>query len=172
MNIETQRMIIRNFTPEDAADLFEILGDEETMALCEPAYSLEKTTAFLHSFCIDRNGAVAAVHRASGKVIGYILFNEQDEGIYEIGWFFNRAFWQQGYAYEACNAVIDYAFDVRSAHKIFSETIDTIKSVKLMEKLGMRLEGIQRSQVKAPHGSWTDLYLYGLLVEDRSKCSE
>ncbi len=93
MHIETERIIIRNFAPNDTVDLHEILGDEETMEKCEPAYSFEKTKAFLDSFCIGRNGAVAAVHKDSGKLIGYILFNEQCDGVYEMGWFFNRKFW-------------------------------------------------------------------------------
>ena len=68
-------MIIRDFTPEDAADLHDIFGDDETMENCEPAYDFKKTKEFLTSFCIGRNGAVAAVHKASGKMMGYILFN-------------------------------------------------------------------------------------------------
>lgn len=110
MYIETPRMIIRDFTPEDAADLHEIFGDDETMENCEPAYDFEKTKEFLTSFCIGRKGAVAAVHKESNKVIGYILFNEADEGVFEMGWFYNRSFWRQGYAYESCKAMIDYAF--------------------------------------------------------------
>ena len=101
MNIETTRMIIRDFTPEDAADLHEIFGDDETMENCEPAYDFEKTKRFLQSFCISRKGAVAAVHKESNKVIGYILFNEADERVYEMGWIFNRSFLRQGYAYES-----------------------------------------------------------------------
>jgi len=132
MNIETSRMIIRNFTPEDAADLHEIFGDDETMENCEPAYDFEKTKEFLTSFCIGRKGAVAAVHKESNKVIGYILFNDADEGVYEMGWIYNRRFWRQGYAYESCKAVIDYAFGELKAHKVFAEAIDTVKSVSLM----------------------------------------
>lgn len=159
-------MTIRSFAPEDAPDLHEILGDAETMEYCEPAYDFEKTKAFLHSFCIGQKGAVAAVHRETGKVIGYILFKEQGEGVYEMGWFLNRRFWHQGYALESCKAVIDDAFRTLHAHKIFAETIDPVKSVGLMKKLGMQLEGIQRSQVKDNHGNWADIYLYGLRKED------
>ena len=83
MYIDPPRMIIRVFIPEDAADLQEILGDGETMKNCEPAYDFEKTKEFLTSFCIGRNGAVAAVYKESGKMMGYILFNEFDEGVYE-----------------------------------------------------------------------------------------
>lgn len=170
MHIETPRMTIRNFVPEDAADLHEILGDKETMEYCEPAYSFEKTKEFLHSFCIGRKGAVAAVHKESGRLIGYILFSQQGDGVYEMGWFFHRSFWRQGYAYESCKAVIDYAFGELKAHKIVAETIDTVKSAGLMRKLDMQLEGIQRSQTQDLHGNWADLYFYGLLEEDRRYC--
>jgi len=166
MYIETKRMVIRSFIPEDATDLHDIFGDDKTMENCEPAYDFEKTKNFLDSFCIGRNGAVAAACKESGKMIGYILFNEVDEGVYEMGWFFNRSYWRQGYAYEACKAVIDYAFTALNAHKIFAEAIDAVKSVGLMRKLGMQLEGIQQSQTKDNHGNWADLYFYGLLEKD------
>ena len=169
MYIETLRMIIRDFTPEDAADLCDIFGDDKTMENCEPAYDFEKTQKFLTSFCIGQNGAVAAVHKESGKMMGYILFNEFDEGVYEMGWIYNRQFWRQGYAYESCKAVIDHAFTELNAHKIFAEAIDTVKSVSLMEKLGMQLEGIQRSQTKDNRGKWADLHFYGLLEDDWRK---
>ena len=169
MYIETPRMIIRDLTATDAADLHEILGDEKAMENCEPAYDFEKTKEFLTSFCIGQNGAVAAVHKESGKMMGYILFNEFDEGVYEMGWIYNRSFWRQGYAYESCKAVMDYAFGELKAHKIFAETVDAVKSVGLMQKLGMQPEGIQRSQTKDLHGNWVDLYFYGLLEEDWRK---
>lgn len=162
--IETERLVIRNFTPDDANDLYEILGDAETMKHCEPAYDFKKTKDFLHSFCITRNGAVAAVHKQSQKVIGYILCNEIDPGVYEMGWFFNRRYWRQGYATEACKAVLDHAFRDLHAHKVFAETIDGVKSVGLMQKLGMQFEGVQRGQTNSTDGNPASLYLYGLLA--------
>ena len=167
MYIETDRMTIRNFTMDDLKDLHDIFGDAETMKNCEPAYSVEKTADFLQKFCIDKNGAVAAVHKETNKVIGYILFKEYDEEVYEIGWIYNKDYWRQGYAFESCKAVMDYAFNEMNVHKVFAEAIDGIKSVGLMKKLGMKLEGIQRSQTKDNFGNWADLYLYGILAEDR-----
>lgn len=165
MHIETQRLLIRDYTMDDMKDLQDILGDDEVMKKCEPAYSLEKTANFLREFCIGKKGAVAAVHKSSGKMIGYILFHEFHKSVYEIGWFFNKNFWRQGYAYEACRAVINYAFHEMDAHKIFAESIDGVKSVGLMQKLGMRLEGIQKSHTKDNDGNWTDLCLYGLFKD-------
>lgn len=138
--IETPRLLIRSFTETDALDLHAIFGDGETMRYAEPAYDFEKTKDFLCSFCIAQNGALAAVHKESGKMIAYILFKEYEKDIYEIGWFLNRAYWRQGYAYEACSAVIDYAFEKLEAKKVFAETIDTEKSLPLMLKLGMEAE--------------------------------
>lgn len=160
MQLETNRLKIRGFLPGDAQDLYEILGDEQVMEYCEPAYTLPQTEQFMQEFCIGRNGAVAAVHKETGKVIGYILFSKLQDGVYEIGWFFNRAYWRQGYAFEACSAVIGYAFDERKADKVVAETIDTVKSVSLMKKLGMELESIERNQTKDLHGNWADLYCY------------
>lgn len=167
MHIETQRLVIRDYTMCDVKDLHAILGDAEVMRNCEPAYSLEKTTQFLSEFCIGKNAAVAVVHRDSGKMIGYILFHPLVEGVYEMGWFFNKDFWRRGYAYESCRALIDYAFHRLDAHKIFAETIDGVKSVGLMKKMGMQLEGIQRSHTKDNDGNWADLYLYGLFRDGR-----
>lgn len=166
MDIETNRMHIRDFTQDDAGDLFEILGDAETMRFCEQAYTRKQSERFLREFCIGRKGAVAAAEKQSGKVIGYILFKTLSENVYEMGWFFNRAYWRRGYAYEACSKVIEYAFCVLGAHKINAETIDAVKSAGLMKKLGMVREGIQRSQTKDNDGNWADLHLYGMLKED------
>ena len=133
------------------------------MENCEPAYDFEKTARFLEDFCISRGGALAAVHKESKKVVGYILFNALEESVFEMGWLFNRNHWRNGYAFESCKAVIDYAFVEMNVHKICAETIDCVKSVSLMKKLRMRPEGIQRSQTRDNHGNWADLYLYGLL---------
>lgn len=162
MHLDTPRLTIRSFVPEDAADLQEILGDAQTMEYSEPPYDLEKTKQFLSSFCIARGGGVAAVHREKNKVIGYILFSQIQPGEYELGWFFNRQFWRQGYAFEACHAVIEYAFDTLGAKKVFSETIDGGKSVAFMEKLGMELEEVQPD----PEHGW-QWYVYAIQREGR-----
>lgn len=166
MLIETEKMIIRDFNPDDANDLHEIFGDAETMQNCEPAFHFEKTQKFLEEFCIAKKGAVAAVLKDSKKMIGYILFKPWEKAVYEIGWIFNKKYWRQGYAYEACAELIAYGFGELNIHKVVAETIDCQKSVRMMEKLGMRREGVQRSQVKDNWGNWADLYLYGMLQSD------
>ena len=62
--------------------------------------------------------------------------------------------------------IIEYGFCELAIHKVVAETIDSQKSVNLMEKLGMKREGVQRSQTKDNSGNWADLYLYGILRSD------
>lgn len=164
--IETERLVIRNFTSDDVNDLYDILGDTETMKNCEPTYDIENTKDYLDNFCIGRNGAVAAVHKQSQKVIGYILFNEIDPSVYEIGWFFNQSYWRQGYVYEDCKAVIDYAFHDLTVQKVFAETNNSVKLVRLLQKLGMKLETVQRIRTKDNDEKTADLYLYEFLATD------
>lgn len=166
MRIETERLIIREFRADDGNDLHEILGDEETMKYCEPAYSFEKTQRFLENFCIAKKGAVAAVLKDSKKVIGYLLFKPLEEAVYEIGWIFHKSYWRQGYAYEACSALLAYGFRELQLHKVVAETIDAQRAVGLMEKLGMQREGVQREQTTDCSGNRADLYLYGILQSD------
>ena len=166
MYLKTERLIIRDFLPDDISDLQEIFGDPETMQFCEAPYDLARTTSFLQEFCIRRRGAVGVALRNSGKLIGYILLHSLEADVYEIGWWINRQFWRHGYAYEACCAVINHTFLQLHAHKIFAETVDNIGSTALMKKLGMQQEGIQRLQTRDLKGKWCDLHLYGILADE------
>jgi len=166
IKIITERLVVREFVPEDANALYEILSDRETMRYCEPPYSFEKTQEFLMSFCIARHAALAVEEKMSRRVIGYILFNDMGNAIYEAGWIFNRTVWRRGYAYEAIRGLFDCAFNNLCVHKIFSETIDTVKSTSLMKKLGMKMEGIDKDQATDLDGNSADLYLYSLSAEE------
>ena len=53
--------------------------------------------------------------------------------------------------------MIEYAFDTLGAKKVFSETIDGVKSVALMEKLGMEREEVQPD----PKHGW-QWYVYAI----------
>ncbi len=166
MYIVTDRLVIRDFCTSDVNDLHEILGDSETMKYCEPPYRYEQTQNFLQDFCITKHGAFAAVCKENVKVIGYILFKSLEASVYEIGWIFNKKYWRKGYAYEACSELIAYGFRELHIHKVVAETVDCRRSVPLMEKLGMRREGVQKSQAKDSFGNQADLYLYAISQND------
>ncbi len=165
MKIATTRLIIRDYTPADWQDLLEIFSDPEVMKYCEPVYDAAGTRNALELF-IKKSIAYAVTLANTGKVIGHVLFAQLPdaaEGIYEIGWFFNRAYWRRGYAFEAAQALIQYGFEQLKLHKITAETIDPVHSGALAQKLGMAWEGTFCSHIKAPNGRWADLYWYGIL---------
>lgn len=168
MHLETERLIVRNFTMDDLPGLWDIFGDRETMAHMAPM-TREGTEEFLRSFCVRRDppGAFAAQARADGRLVGYLLFHQIDApGIYELGWVVRRDCWRQGYALEASRALLDHAFCTLAAHKVMAETEDTERAVPLLEKLGMTREGVFRQHMPAPDGGRHDLYWYGLLREE------
>ena len=138
MYLETPRTTVRPFAPGDLDDLQEILGDAETMRFSQPPNTRSQTETFMREFCIQKQGGLAVARRADEKLIGYLLLREDSPAVYEMGWFFNRAVWRQGYAFESCHAVVEYVFRQLHARRIFAETADPVRSASLMRKLGMR----------------------------------
>ena len=53
----------------------------------------------------------------------------------------DRAAWGHGYAAEACQALIGFAFDTLRLNRLVTITAqDNIESIRLLERLGMRVE--------------------------------
>ena len=165
MYIKTDRLIIRDYSPADWQDLYEIFSDPIVMRECEPLYTKEKTREIL-DFFIRKSIAYAVVLTDTGKVIGHALFSQlpppDEEGTYEIGWIYHRDYWGRGYAYEAAKALVDHGFRVIGLHKICAETIDPVKSVGLMKKLGMSHERTFPGHTRDPDGNLSDLYWYAI----------
>ena len=165
MYISTPRLIIRDYSPADFQDLHEIFSDPVVMAYCEPAYTAEQTKEILGLF-IRRSIAYAVVLKQTGKIIGHALFAQlpppDTAGTYEIGWIYNRSFWGQDYAFEASKALIDYGFQYLNLHKVTAETIDPVRSVGLMKKLGMQHEATFPAHTTDLQGNRADVYRYAI----------
>lgn len=79
---------------------------------------------------------------ASGELIGRCGLRPYDSGKYEIGFHLRSKFWRQGYAAEAANAVIEYAFAVLKAEGLFAgHNPQNTASAKVLRKLGFRYIG-------------------------------
>ncbi|NLE69414.1 MAG: GNAT family N-acetyltransferase [Clostridiales bacterium] len=164
---ETGRTLLRHFVPEDLEELHEIFSDSMVMEHIEEPFDRKRTRDFLEDVCIARRRALAVVHKAGGKLIGYALCSDRlEKDVYEIGWIFNRAYWGQGLAFESIQAVMAHCFLSKKAHKVWAEAMDGTQSVPLMRKLGMQQEGVQRQQTRDVQGAWRDLHYYGLLRRD------
>lgn len=89
---------------------------------------------------------------------------------YEIGFHLRPMFWRQGYAIEAANAVINYAFSVINADKLFAgHNPNNIASQKVLNKLGFVYIG---DEFYEPTGLYHPSYELSLSDLEKMKVSD
>jgi RimJ/RimL family protein N-acetyltransferase len=81
-------------------------------------------------------------HRSDRRAIGSIGFKELPDysaGTVEIGYDIVPDYWGSGYATEAANALIDWAFSQPGVRRVVAECLsDNVASARVLEKVGMR----------------------------------
>jgi ribosomal-protein-alanine N-acetyltransferase len=84
----------------------------------------------------------------------------------EIGYRIDRQYWGMGYATEAADRVLEFGFDRLQMKRIFAHVMfENVGSVRELEKIGMRQEGILRKDAYF-HDRFWDVCIYGILVSD------
>lgn len=150
--IETERLILRTFTENDAADAYEYLREPMVHCFeCMRVNSLEESKKAVLERAKNKEFYFAITLKENGKVIGEIdampESNAPDpenapQDTFSPCWMLNPDYHGKGYAYEAAHAFFDYLFKVKGARRIYAYTEDyNLSSQKLCEKLGMRREG-------------------------------
>ena len=147
MELETERLIMREMTHADLPSLCEIMKDENTMYAYEGAFSDAEVQEWLERQILRYQkwnfGLLAVVLKETGKMIGQCGLTMQpwkDDEVLEIGYLFNRNYWHKGYATEAAAACKQYAFDVLKAEEVCSIIRDTnIQSQNVALRNGMTL---------------------------------
>ena len=75
-------------------------------------------------------------------------------------------FWQQGYATEALNKILQFGFIDLGLHRMEAGcAVENIASIKVLEKTGMIREGRKRKLLPI-RGAWIDNYFYAILETD------
>ena len=173
--METKRLIIRRFHPDDWKDLHEYLSQEKTVQY-EPYEIFTEEKSKKEALKRSENDAFWAVClKSSGKLIGNIYLAEQSFETWELGYVFNADFWGYGYATEAACALIKWAFEEKNAHRIVSMCNPlNERSWRLLERLGMRREGclLQNIHFKMNEQGfpiWQDTYEYAILCTEWDK---
>lgn len=148
--LETERLLLRRWEPTDfdvyaamyaEAEVMRFLAaDGRPMSRFDAWRSLSTQVGhwYLRGF-----GMFAVVERASGNLIGRIG-PWQPEGWpdFEIGWTLRSAYWGHGYATEAVKSCITYSFtELGRSHLISVIDPDNIRSIRVAERVGERLEG-------------------------------
>ena len=162
-NLETERLLIRPFTLEDANALHhEIYSDEEVVRYYsgKGVLTLEAThqhlAEHLASWRDEELGRSAVVLKEGGIFIGQVQLNDdvnsfsrwsaEPSPIYnsievELAFAFGRRFWGQGYAFEACTALINYAFNDLRLRRLFGGFHgNNTRSRNLHQRLGYTIE--------------------------------
>ena len=174
--IETHRLVLRPFTADDADDMFSNWASdpEVTRFLTWPPHSSADVTRMILNDWVSRYGdggyfQWAIEWKETGTVIGSIAVVKLEEAIEsaEIGYCLGRKFWGRGIMPEALRAVMDYLFDTVGLNRITAgHDVNNPKSGRVMEKAGMRKEGILRASGINNQGI-RDVAVWAALREDR-----
>jgi ribosomal-protein-alanine N-acetyltransferase len=172
--IETKRLLIRRFSPDDFMDLYEYLSEPVVYAF-EPGKPVSLDEAKVISRERSRGSDFLAVElKPNGKMIGHLYFKQAEPArllTWELGYIFNPKFHRQGYGSEAAAALTAYGFEKFNIHRIMARCDPrNTASWKLLERVGFKREGsfrkygfVHTNEDGSP--IWTDAYEYSLLRE-------
>ena len=170
----TERLLLRSFTLEDAADVQRLAGDrdiastlpnmphpyedgmaEKWMSACSEKFEKNEALNFAITLRIDKN-----------FIGGIALSLDQKNERGEIGYWIGKPYWNRGYATEAARAVVAYSFEVLKLNRIYAYHFTrNPASGRVLEKIGMRHEGYRRQHTKK-WGNFEDSIGYGMLKSD------
>ncbi len=143
--LETPRLWLRMWRPEDRKPFAALNADPEVMAHFPRPLSREESDALADrcdaSFDSLGLGLAAVERRDDRAFLGFVGLHRHrwfpDD--VEIGWRLARHSWGKGYATEAAVACRDHAFAVLGLPRLISITIDPNRaSLAVMRRLGMR----------------------------------
>ncbi len=165
--IETDRLVLRRFTPADAAAYLPLVALPEVIRYTadRPLQSEEEAAALLASHPIRDYaefgyGRMACIEKASGRLVGFSgLKYLEDMGETDIGYRFLPDCWGKGYATESAAAIMGKQPALFGLTRIIGLVEpDNTGSVRVLEKLGMRYE---KRIADAEHGE-LDVYAMDL----------
>jgi [ribosomal protein S5]-alanine N-acetyltransferase len=175
-SLQTERLVLRPYSPDDAADLIRLAGSPEvaatTLRIPHP-YREQDAVAFLAAcqtdFESDRSVRFAVTLRENGTFLGGTgLRIERWQHQAELGYWLGVPYWGQGYATECAQAAVRFGFENLKLHRIYaSHLAHNPASGRVLKKIGMQYEGRLRGHVF----KWDKFYdseLYGMLSTDRT----
>lgn len=144
--IETERLILRPLTVNDAESVFEWTGDERVAEyMIYPCHkSIEVTKEWLESLkSLENEYTWGFVCKSDRKLIGSggIRFRTA-ESVWSFGYNLRYDCWGNGYATEAAKRMIEYVIHNHNADEFVAEhAVDNIASGRVIEKCGLVFAG-------------------------------
>ncbi len=172
--LETDRCILREFTPDDVPAMFALMSDAQVtrylgrqpMATMEEA--AQRVDNFIHGFATQSHLVWAVVSKETGTLLGngtlWNLIPEHDRA--ELGYILMPAAWGKGIATEICQMMVQFGFTTMGLHSIEAQIDpENSGSRRVLEKLGFVQEGYYRENFYDPtQQHYTDTAVFSLLV--------
>ena len=123
--LETERLILRGWRPEDFEPLAAIHGDQEVMTflggVMERSDAWRSLSSLAGHWAIRGYGMWAVERKTDGAMMGRVgLLNPEGWPGLEVGWTLGRPYWGQGYATEAASAAMRYGFLTQPVDRLIS----------------------------------------------------
>lgn len=144
--LQTPRLILRQFTLEDAGLLLALNSNPEVLKyLHEPLLETEEQALHIINTIIlpqyKNNLGRWAIHiKSSNEFIGWCGLKYLAElNEIDLGYRLMQPFWGKGYAFEAAKHTVDYGFNQLHLKTIVGRAhIENTASLKILEKTGMQ----------------------------------
>ncbi|OLO38939.1 GNAT family N-acetyltransferase [Alkalihalophilus pseudofirmus] len=169
--ITTKRLVLRMFQKHDAIGVTNLCNNynifKNTLNLPYP-YSLEDALSWIEHhhdhFNANKSYEFAITDKDKGELYGAIaLSNNIKFNNGEIAYWIGEEYWGNGYATEAAQAILQFAFDEKQFHKVFARHFNSNPaSGRVLQKLGMKKEGILMDHVRKEN-RYEDLVYYGII---------
>ena len=146
--MESERLIIDRIRTSDKEDYFNCISHDKKVLetfICRYAETLED---FDFSKYLGREDLFAVRLKASGRLIGIILYFNAEDGSCEIGYGLGSACWGRGYGTEAVRRFLEYLLrekgfrTVRACFFVGNEA-----SRRVMEKCGMCFSRLAEKEI-------------------------
>jgi ribosomal-protein-alanine N-acetyltransferase len=144
-SVQTERLILRELTPDDTQALARILGDAEVMRHSVRGVLSEQATGeFIdwcrYSYCQHGFGPWAVVDKSSSTLAGFCGLNAErvdDADEIEIGYRLAPGFWGKGLGTEAARGALAHGFGKLGIDSLIAIVQPAnVASVKVIQKLG------------------------------------
>ncbi len=154
--LETERLLLRRMKKLDYRDMYDYACREDVTQYLtwyphpNPMYTLRYLTYIVTRYRAGEFFDWAVVCKENRKMIGTCGFTtfHYEHNSAELGYVLHPDYWGKGLAPEAVRAVMDIGFRTFQLHRIearFMEGND--RSRRVMEKVGMTFEGMQRESM-------------------------
>jgi 8-oxo-dGTP diphosphatase len=144
--IDTDRLLLRSPRIDDAAEISRLLGNWNVahwLVRVPYPYRAEHAKAWIQRSTEERASGVGwpflITSRSGGAMMGSMdLSLEADRSSASLGYWLGESYWGFGYASEAAQAMLGFAFDVLKLREVTASALpDNIRSIRVLEKAGL-----------------------------------